>query len=120
MKNADITTLIEDFAKQIIVLTEAAAAERVQTAIAAAFGAPVKRDSGRSSKLAVNVASSAAKRRPMKVTAKVARARKLQGQYLGALRGLGQADRAKVRTVAQDKGVPEALKLATSLKKSKK
>ena len=48
---------------------------------------------------------------------KLARARKLQGRYLGALRGLTDADKGKVKQVANDKGVPEALKLALSLKK---
>lgn len=59
-------------------------------------------------------------RKPMKMSPKLARARKLQGQYLGALRGLVDADKAKVKQVAKDKGVPEALKLATSLKAARK
>jgi hypothetical protein len=55
-----------------------------------------------------------------KVTPKVKRARKLQGQYLGALKSLTGADRAKVKAVAKDKGVPTAVKLALSMKKGKK
>ena len=50
-------------------------------------------------------------------SAKAARARKLQGQYMGALRSLKGADKAKVKAVAKDKGVAEAVKLALSLKK---
>jgi len=50
---------------------------------------------------------------------KVARARKLQGQYLGAMRALTGDDRAKVKAVARDKGVAEAVKLALSIKKAK-
>jgi len=42
-----------------------------------------------------------------KVTPKVKRARKLQGQYLGALKSLTGADRAKVKRTAADKGVAE-------------
>jgi hypothetical protein len=49
---------------------------------------------------------------------KVARARKLQGQYLGSLKSLTGADRAKVKQTAKDKGVGEAVKLALSLKKA--
>jgi hypothetical protein len=54
-----------------------------------------------------------------KATPKVARARKLQGQYLGALKSLKGADRAKVKKVAAEKGVAEAVKLAQSLKRAK-
>jgi len=55
-----------------------------------------------------------------KVTPKVARARKLQGQYLGALKSLTGADRAKVKQTAADKGVAEAVKIALGMKKGKK
>lgn len=117
----DITTLIEDFANQIVAATEAAAAARVQAALAAALGAPIKRGSGRP-KLAAATRSQAkpAARKAPTATSALVRARKLQGQYLGALRGLGQADRLKVKAVAKTKGVPQALKLAASLKKPKK
>ena len=54
-----------------------------------------------------------------KATPKVARARKLQGQYLGALKSLKGADRAKVKGVAKNKSVAEAVKLALTLKKVK-
>ena len=60
----------------------------------------------------------AAAKKAKKATPKVARARKLQGQYLGALKSLKGADRAKVKAVAKDKGVAEALKLATGIKKA--
>ena len=52
-------------------------------------------------------------------TPKVARARKLQGQYLGALKSLTGADRAKVKKTAAEKSVAEAVKLAQSIKKAK-
>jgi hypothetical protein len=52
-----------------------------------------------------------------KATPKVARARKLQGQYLGALKSLKGADRARVKKTAAERGVAEAVKLAQSLKK---
>lgn len=54
-----------------------------------------------------------------KASPKVARARKLQGQYMGALKSLTGADREKVKQTAKDKSVAEAVKLALSLKKSK-
>jgi hypothetical protein len=55
-----------------------------------------------------------------KVTPKVARARKLQGQYLGALKSLKGADRAKVKQTAAEKGVAEAVKIALGMKKAEK
>ena len=67
---------------------------------------------------------SAVKAKPRKApkvsSPSVARARKLQGQYLGALRSLSGADRIKVKQVAAEKSVADAVKLALSLKKSGK
>jgi len=57
-------------------------------------------------------------KKPKKATPKVARARKLQGQYLGALKSLKGADRAKVKAVAKEKGVVEAVKIAAGMKKA--
>jgi hypothetical protein len=122
MPNTNITTLIEDFAKHIIALTEAGAAARVQSALAAAFGAPAKRGPGRPKKelaLAAAPATRPTARKASRRSAKLIRARRLQGQYLGALRALGAADRAKVKALAKEKGVPAAVKLAASLKAKK-
>jgi hypothetical protein len=61
----------------------------------------------------------APKHRPSKVaTPQVARARKLQGQYLGALKSLKGWKRAKVKAMVKEKGVAAAVKLALSLKRS--
>ena len=49
---------------------------------------------------------------------KAARARKIQGQYMGALKSLTGADREKVKQTAKEKGVAEAVKLAKSMKKA--
>ena len=62
-------------------------------------------------------AKPAAAKKVKKVTPKVKRARKLQGQYLGALKSLTGADRAKVKQTANEKGVAEAVKLAKTMKK---
>lgn len=43
-------------------------------------------------------------------TAKVAKARKLQGQYIGNLRKITtKKERAKIQTIARNKGIPAAL-----------
>jgi hypothetical protein len=52
-----------------------------------------------------------------KLSPKALRARKLQGQYLGALNSLTDADRAKVKKTAVEKGVAQAVKLAKTMKK---
>jgi hypothetical protein len=56
-------------------------------------------------------------RRRVKVSRELAQARKLQGQYLGALRGLKPADHARVKALAHEKGLPAAIKLAHSIKR---
>jgi hypothetical protein len=177
----NITVIVETFAIQIAAAVEASMADRLQAAIASAFGAPPKRGPGRPAKQAVagvapvvarsagkksrpkqfcpvpgckntaapifgmvckdhkNVAKSkikkyraerkgkaspattarlAATKKAKKATPKVARARKLQGQYLGALKSLTGADRAKVKQAAAEKGVAEAVKLAAGMKKA--
>jgi hypothetical protein len=180
MPELNITAIVETFAIQIAAAVEASMVNRLQAAIAAAFGAPQKRGPGRPPKKAVasvapvaarsagkktrpkqlcpvpgcknvaapifgmvckdhkNVAKSKIKKyreerkgkvttattakpaakKAKKATPKVARARKLQGQYLGALKSLAGADRAKVKAVAKDKGVAEAVKLALGMKKA--
>jgi hypothetical protein len=60
----------------------------------------------------------AAAKKAKKATPKATRARKLQGQYMGALRSLRGDDKAKVKSVAKEKGVAEAVKLAAGMKKA--
>jgi hypothetical protein len=173
----NITVIVETFAIQIAAAVEESMADRLQAAIASAFGAPPKRGPGRPAKQAVagvapvvarsaekktrpkqlcpvpgckntaapvfgmvckdhkNVAKSKIKKyreerkgiaTPAKganptavkkvLSPKAARARKLQGQYMGALKSLKGADRAKVKAVAKEKGVAEAVKLALGMK----
>jgi hypothetical protein len=174
----NITDMVETFASSITAAVEASIAQRIQSAIAEAFGAPPKRGPGRPPKPAKAVAAPAAakKSRPKqlcpvpgcknlaapvfgmvcrdhknvakskikkyrqerkgkttvvaaakptpakkakKASPKVTRARKLQGKYLGAMRALSADDRAKVKAVAREKGVADAVKLAMTLKKPK-
>jgi hypothetical protein len=182
MSNVDlnITALVETFTSQLVAAVEAASVQRIQAALAGAFGVPQKRGPGRPPKrLAIassapahvraparkkqlcpvpgcknaaapvfgmvckehkNLAKAtikkyreqrreakgshatgakpAAAKKAAKLTPKVKRARKLQGQYLGFLRSLAGADRAKVKQIAAEKGVADAVKLAQSLKKA--
>ena len=174
----NITAQIETFTSQLVCTVEAAVAQRIQAALAGAFGIPQKRGPGRPRKQVVaplasswatparkkppkqlcpvpgcknpaapifgmvckehkNVAKSKIKKyrkqrrdgnvthataaKPVAKKAKLSptalRARKLQGQYLGALKSLAGADRAKVKQMAKEKGVAEAVKLAKTMKK---
>lgn len=58
---SNITALIEDFARKLVAATEASAAQRIQEALAGAFGVPQKRGPGRPSALvgAVKLAKAA-------------------------------------------------------------
>jgi hypothetical protein len=114
MPELNINAMVETFARQIAAAVEASMAERIQATIAGAFGSPVKRGPGRPPKLAAARAKLTAAK---KASPKVTRARKLQGQYLGALKSLTGANRAKVKAVAKEKGVAAAVKLALALKK---
>jgi hypothetical protein len=132
MPNTDlnITALVETFGRQLVAAVEAASALRIQNALSAAFGIPQKRGPGKSKiekhreprkgkpTQATSVKPAAAKKVKKAATPKVLKARKLQGQYLGCLKSLQGADRAKVKQVANEKGVAEAVKLALSLKKA--
>jgi hypothetical protein len=62
----------------------------------------------------------AKKAKKAKLSPKALGARKLQGQYLGALKSLTGADRAKVKQMAAEKGVAGAVKLAAGMKKAGK
>jgi len=53
-----------------------------------------------------------AKRRRVKVSAKARAAWALQGRYMGVLRPLSKADRAKVKKIREAKGVPAAISAA--------
>ena len=66
----------------------------------------------------VQAAKPTAAKKASEATPKVARARKLQGQYMGALKSLKGADRAKVKAVAKERGVAAAVNLALGMKET--
>jgi hypothetical protein len=120
MPTANISAIVADFVTQVTAAVEGSAIARVQAALAAAFGTAAKRRPGRPPKQPTTIATapSPAKKRK-KASPRVVRARKLQGQYLGALKSLTGADRAKLKAVAKAKGVAEAVRLAAALKAKK-
>ena len=131
--NQAIKNLIEEFASKLIAEVESSTTQRIQSVLASAFGAPAKSapKAARKAVAFAQVVTLPVKRGPGRpkstapkapkvkkvVSPEVARTRKIQGQYLGALRSLNATDKAKVRALAKEKGSAVALKLAQSLKK---
>lgn len=97
---SSVQTLIEDFIRNI----ETATANQIVAALEAAFSSsssPAQRGRAHPS-LKGGTAPSATRR--------------LQGRYLGLLRGLKGAERARVQATARQDGVAEAIALAERLK----
>lgn len=109
----DVEALIRDFTTRIAAATQDQADERVRTALAAAF--PELARVAQSAPPKPVTATTVLGRRKLKLSAKTLAVRKLQGRYLGALRGLPPAARARVKKVAYEKGVAAAIKFASSL-----
>jgi hypothetical protein len=57
----------------------------------------------------------AARRRSVKISPKVRALRRLQGKYMGYVRRLKPADKARVREVREKQGMQAAIRLASSL-----
>lgn len=111
--STEIESIIREFTARVVAAAKAQANERVLSAVASALTGQA--GSAATSAKAAKAAPVAGKRK-LKLSAKGLAARKLQGQYLGLLRGLGPGPRARVKKVAREKGVAEALKFAASLK----
>lgn len=59
-------------------------------------------------------------RRRLKMSPKVRALRRLQGKYMGYVRRLKVAEKARVRAVREKQGIQAAIKLASSLSRSRK
>jgi hypothetical protein len=101
----------------VLAAAKAQASERVLSAVSAALeeGAPVAQPARIEKSGGTEKAPPAEPRkRKLRLSAKGLAARKLQGQYLGLLRGLGPGPRARVKKVAREHGVAEALRFAAA------
>ncbi len=107
----DIETLIREFATKLVEITEADMRQRAMAAVAAAGIV-----TGKAAPSTIAPQAGQPVKRTLKLSPKGMAARKLQGQYLGTLRGLSSANRIRVKKVARDQGVAAALKLASTLK----
>ena len=113
----ELETLVSNFVDSLVAAVEADVARRLQGVLTSTFGAPAGFAAGprRAKGKASAVAGPA--RRKARVSRELVAARKLQGQYLGALRGLSPADHARVKALAHEKGLIAAIKLAHSIKR---
>jgi hypothetical protein len=111
--STEIESIVREFTARVVAAAKAQANERVLSAVSAALTGAAA-----TAPTAAPKAEKAAgpEKRKLKLSAKGLAARKLQGQYLGLLRGLAAGARIRVKKVAREKGVAEALKFAASLK----
>jgi hypothetical protein len=108
--SSEIQALIGNFTSQLMDAVTAQTGRRIQGIVAAALAgtaAPAIIGKG------IGVHSVSQKRQ---LSDKTTAARKLQGRYIGALRSLRPAARARVKKVAREQGVAAAVKLAQSLR----
>jgi len=117
MPNPEVEVIVRDFLVRFVALVEADVARRLQSVIASAMATPATTPTARSAPATTEqspVANTA--HRPAKASPKLARIRKLQGRYIGTMRRLKPAERARVKKVTREKGVAAGLKLALSLR----
>ena len=94
---------------------EVAAAVAEQLATLEGMGG---RGSRRGGRRASAPEGSPARRRRVAISPKVRALRRLQGKYMGYVRRLKPAEKARVRTVREKQGMQAAIRLASSLAKS--
>jgi hypothetical protein len=114
--STEIESIVREFTARVVAAAKVQASERVLSAVSAALTGQAAPSAAPSAKPQKAAAAPVPGKRKLKLSAKGLAARKLQGQYLGLLRGLGPGPRARVKKVAREKGVAEALKFAASLK----
>jgi hypothetical protein len=100
-----LENVIDDFVSRLTAAITEEANQRARSLVLGALGDGSAQASG----------TAKARRRPAASSPKVVQARRIQGQYLGALRRLKGADRVRVKKVAKEKSVAEAVKLAAKL-----
>ena len=113
MPTLEVQIIVRDFVVRVVALVEADAARRLQGAVASVMATPPNK---LPSKMSDSAPALGSVRRLAKDTTKLARARRLQGRYLGTMRGLKPAERARVKKLTREKGVAAGLRLAQSLK----
>jgi hypothetical protein len=112
VNSSEIQALIGNFTSQLMDAVTAQTGQRIQGIVAAALAgsaapAPVRKMQS----TGLHPVS-----QPRRLSGKATAVRKLQGKYIGALRSLRPAARARVKKVAREQGVAAAVRLALTLK----
>ena len=109
----EIQALISTFTAQLVDAITAQTGRRIQGIVAAALAGPsaAPLTIGKVQNTGVHPVS-----QPRRLSDKATAARRLQGRYIGALRSLRPAVRARVKKMASKEGVAAAVKLALTLK----
>ncbi|MGD0835985.1 MAG: hypothetical protein ABSB49_04980 [Polyangia bacterium] len=110
----EIESIVREFTARVLAAAQVQANECAISAVSAALEGRAEAPSTQVAKTET-ISSAAPGKRKLRLSAKGLAARKLQGQYLGLLRGLGPGPRARVKKIAREHGVAEALKFAASL-----
>jgi hypothetical protein len=116
MSARKLEPVIHGFVASLAKLVETHVAHQLQKTILTVLvnrGAAPKRNVSRASTRLLSASN--AVRRGTTATPKMVKARKIQGQYMAALRGLSPADRNRVDKLTRVKGVVSGLALARSL-----
>ena len=112
----EIQALISTFTAQLMDVATAQTGRRVQGIVVAALGSVAPPTFASAKRGKVQVAGVHPATQPRQSSDKATSARKLQGRYIGALRSLRPAARARVKKMASKEGVAAAVKLALTLK----
>lgn len=112
----DIEALVREFATKLVELTETDLRQQAFAAVSNTMTAVASTRATTTASSSTNTRVAAPAKRTLKLSPKGLAARKLQGQYLGMLRGLTAGKRAQVKKVAHEQGVAAALKLGSTLK----
>jgi len=104
-----VRQLAGERSERIAQLEAELAALRRSAAGAAAATGRAKAAKPRKQPVAVGKTITRADGRPFTRSAKVARARKVQGQYMGYLRGVEERQRERFKAIAHENGVPAAV-----------
>jgi len=114
--SAELETLIRNFTSRVVTAVHIQVGERVLAVVAAALTGSQATQAPRLTN-SMNPEATAAIELPRKrkLSPEGLAVRKLQGKYLGVLRGLRPVARARVKKVAREKGVAAAIKFASSL-----
>jgi hypothetical protein len=117
INSPNLESLVRDFTARLVAAVEAQTDQRIRNIVStvlAGSNSPSPASPSRKTEPTKMEPQPPAPSR--KSSGKAVAARKLQGKYIGALRGLRPAARARVKNVAREQGVAAAVKLALSMK----